>query len=339
LSAIQDAFGEVNRYPFQTAPHLVDAIAASLEVDASNVSLGCGSSEILDVAALGFTAPDRGLVTALPTFELLGDVVRHMNRPVVEVPVTSTLELDLEQTADRATGAGLIYICNPNNPTGTLHGAKAMETFIDAALRREPRVTILIDEAYHEYVERSDYASAVPIAVSNPRVVVSRTFSKVYGLAGMRIGYAVGQRQTLQAMDKYLDSLRISRLSLAAAISALGDSTRVAEQRTLNHDARAFTTGVFREAGYQPVASEANFLIVDVRRDIRQFQAACHERGVDIARPFPPLLSYARITIGTMDEMTQAAAAFREALAQTPSAAHLGPNVPLPFRRGAERVC
>ena len=112
---------------------------------------------------------------------------------VVDVPVDAELRLDLDQMAQRARGAGLIFVCNPNNPTGTVHGAADIEAFVTAALRTEPKATILIDEAYHEYVEHADYKSAIPLALSNPRVVVSRTFSKVYGMAGLRVGYAVGQ--------------------------------------------------------------------------------------------------------------------------------------------------
>jgi histidinol-phosphate aminotransferase len=333
LAAIQEAFGEINRYPFGTSHHLVDAIASSLGVSSDQVELGCGSSEILDASVTTFTAPDRALVTAVPTFEMPAELARHLNHPVVDVPVTDGLALDLGRMAERAAGAGLVYVCNPNNPTGALHGAKEIEQFVADVLRREPRATILIDEAYHEYVERPDYRTAVPLALANPRVIVSRTFSKVFGLAGLRVGYAVGQRQTLRELSKRLDALRLSHLSSTAALSALADPARVAEQRRANREARAFTARVFRDAGYEAVESEANFLMVNVRRDIRAFQAACRGRGVAIARPFPPLLTHARITIGTMDEMKRAAVAFQEALAEpATAAAHLRP-LPLPFIR------
>jgi histidinol-phosphate aminotransferase len=325
LAAIQDAFGEINRYPFAASEELSAAIAGSVGAQPDQIEMGAGSSEILDVAVSTFTAPDRALVTAAPTFEMPANLAQHLGHPVIEVPVNGGLALDLDQLVARATGAGLFYICNPNNPTATLHGASAIEQFVGDVLKREPNATILIDEAYHEYVERADYRTAVPLALSNPRIIVSRTFSKIFGLAGMRIGYAVGQRQTLSTLSKRLDSLRISRLSTTAALSALGDPSRIAEQRAANHDARAFTARMFKDAGYEPVASEANFLMVNVRRDIRAFQAACHERGVGVARPFPPLMTYARVTIGTMGEMKRAAAVFQEVLAQPASAARLEP--------------
>ena len=325
LAAIEDAFGEINRYPFAASHELASAIANSLGIQPDQIELGAGSSEILDAAVSTFTAPDRALVTAAPTFEMPANLAQHLGHPVIQVPVTDNLALDLGQMAAQATGAGLLYVCNPNNPTATLYGDSAIEQFIDDVLKHEPNATILIDEAYHEYVERADYRTAVPLALSNPRVIVSRTFSKIFGLAGMRIGYAVGQRQTLRTLSRRLDALRISRLSTTAALAALGDVSRIAEQRAANHDARAFTARTFKDAGCEPVASEANFLMVNVHRDIRAFQAACHERGVAVARPFPPLMTYARVTIGTVEEMKRAAAVFQEALALPPSAARLEP--------------
>ena len=338
LDAIQSAFPRVNRYSFAGTSDVQATLARKLSVQPEQIVLGCGSSEILDAAVIAFTSPERGVVTASPTFELVGDLARHMSHAVVEVPVTDTLELDLGQMADKAAGAGLIYICNPNNPTGTLHGGKPIEEFVAAALKREPKVTILIDEAYHEYVERADYKSAIPIALSEPRVIVSRTFSKIYGIAGLRCGYAVGHPDSIRQVSKWLDPLRISVLTTRAALTALADPNRVPAQRQFNHDARTYTEGLLRDAGFPSIASEANFLMVNVKRDIRQFQAACRERGVEIARPFPPLLTYARITIGTMDEMHKAGEAFRQALAAPPTSARLEP-IERTFRRDGAWEC
>ena len=248
--------------------------------------------------------------------------------------------LDLDQMAQRAPGAGLIYICNPNNPTGTVQGASDIEAFVTAALRAEPKATILIDEAYHEYVERADYKTAIPLALANPRVVVSRTFSKIYGMAGLRVGLAVGQPATLDAMNRFLDAGRMSCLSARAALTALADPARVAETAGQNHAARAMTVQALRDAGYRVVDSEANFVMADVRRDIRVFQRACRNRGVEIARPFPPLLTWARITIGTMAEMQQAVEVFRDALREpTPTADALPALQPYTPRRDGTWAC
>ncbi len=340
LSAIQEALGEINRYAFGASRELVSAIAGSLSVQPDHIELGCGSTEILGAAVTSFTAPDRGLVTAAPTFEMPGNLAHQLGHPVVDVPVTESLALDLDQMASRAAGAGLLYVCNPNNPTATAHSGDAITQFVSDVLKREPTATILIDEAYHEYVERPDYRSAVPLALANPQVLVSRTFSKVFGLAGMRIGYAVGQRQLLNQLGTRLDAFRMSRLSTAAALAALSDQPRVAEQRKANHDARAFIVRTFKDEGYDAAESEANFVMVNVRRDIRTFQTACRERGVSVARPFPPLMTHARVTIGTMEEMKRAAAVFQEVLSHPASAARLEPVRRQYWRRDDhDRVC
>lgn len=340
MAAIQDAFGVVNRYNFRNAHELGSAIAPAAGVERSNVIVGCGSSEILDAACLAFLRPELGLLTARPTFELVADRAERLGIPSGAVPVDSELRLDLTQMADQAKGKGLIYVCNPNNPTGTIYGAKDIETFIEKALAAEPRATILVDEAYHEYVEHPDYKSAVSLATSNPRVIVSRTFSKVYGMAGLRVGYAVGRPETLDAMNRYLDASRLSVLSARAAVTALEDPARVASERAANSAARAMTTKVFRDAGYRVVDSEANFIMTDVKRDIRVFQQACRNRGIEIARPFPPLLSWARISIGTLDEMRHACDAFKGALAEpVASAESLPPVAPYVPRRDGTWAC
>ncbi len=232
LAAVQDGFGTVNRYAFRVGGELASALASSHGIQSSQIAVGCGSSEILDAAASAFLGSDRALVTATPTFELLSGRASQIGAPIVEVPVDAELRLDLGQMAARAKGAGLVYICNPNNPTATVHGAGDINACVEAVLKTEPRATILIDEAYHEYVDRPDYKTAIPLALANPRVVVARTFSKIYGMAGLRIGYAVGQSATLGSLNRHLDSFRLSCLSGRAALTALADPARVEEQNS-----------------------------------------------------------------------------------------------------------
>lgn len=340
MAAIEDAFGLVNRYAFRGARDVVEALARAEGVPDDSVILGCGSSEILDAACAAFLKPDLGLLTARPTFELAEDRAASLGVPATAVPVDSQLRLDLTAMADRAAGSGLIYVCNPNNPTGTTFGARDIEAFVEAALRREPRATILVDEAYHEYVERPDYRSAVSLALANPRVLVARTFSKVYGMAGLRVGYAVARPETLHVMSRYLDGFRLSVLSMRAALAALEDPARVREQRVANSEARAATAKAFRDAGCRVIDSEANFLMADVGRDIRIFQQACRNRGVEIARPFPPLMTWARVSIGTLDEMARACQVFKAALAEpAASALALPPVTPHAPRRDGTWAC
>ena len=329
VAVIRGELARVNRYPFATARQLSTALADSLAVPASHLALGCGSSQILDAAVMAFTTPSRGLVTAVPTFELPAERARQLRHPLIEVPVDDELALDLARMAEQATDAGLVYLCNPNNPTGTVHGIKAVESFIAGVRHRSPDAVVLVDEAYHEYVDRRDYASAIGLALEDPQVVVSRTFSKIYGMAGLRVGYAVGRPESLERLRPLLGDLTISHLSGASALAALGDPARVAEQKRLTRENRRFTADVFHEAGCRLAPSEANFVMVDVGRDIRQFQRACRARGIEIARPFPPLTTWARITIGTADEMGHAARVFREALAEPVQPAVRLPPLPV----------
>jgi histidinol-phosphate aminotransferase len=317
LSAIRAMFGEAPRYPDLPSADLRDAIARRHGVKPENVILGCGSGEVLRMATYAFTSPARALVTAAPTFEDPGKHAEVIGAPVRAVPVTGTLHLDLAGMA-RACGngqsAGLVFLCNPNNPTATLHGASAVRDFATTVTSRSPETTILIDEAYFEYVEDPSYATAIPLALENPRVVVARTFSKIYGMAGLRLGYAIGQAATIKGMQRHKLSNGVNVLAAAAALTTLGDDEHVARERKANREARDFTQRFFESLGYKVTPPQTNFLMVDVRRGAKEFQDACRKREILVGRPFPPLKTQARVSIGTMEEMQRAVEVFRQVL-------------------------
>lgn len=326
LDAIVASLGTSNRYPSEPAQRLVSRLAALHGVDQSCIVVGAGSGEILRMAVYNWTSPARALVTAAPSFEEPVRYAELLGAPVVAVPVTANLKLDLDAMLKRVAGAGLVFLCNPNNPTGTLHAASDVTAFLDAVARVSPDTTVLIDEAYHHYVKDRSYASAISIALERPNVVVSRTFSKVYGMAGLRLGYAIARRDTIASLRRHRLANSVNALVAPAALAALDDGALVARERARNHEAREFTRGALAEAGYASLPSEANFIMVDIRRDVREFQAACLAAGVQIGRPFPPLTTYARISIGTMEEMSTAVAVFRKILAGRPSTAAAGPS-------------
>lgn len=326
LDAIVASLGTSNRYPSEPAQRLVSRLAALHGVDQSCIVVGAGSGEILRMAVYNWTSPARALVTAAPSFEEPVRYAELLGAPVVAVPVTANLKLDLDAMLKRVAGAGLVFLCNPNNPTGTLHAASDVTAFLDGVARVSPDTTVLIDEAYHHYVEDRSYASAVSIALERPNVVVSRTFSKVYGMAGLRLGYAIARRDTIASLRRHRLANSVNALVAPAALAALDDGALVARERARNHEAREFTRGALAEAGYASLPSEANFIMVDIRRDVREFQAACLAAGVQIGRPFPPLTTHARISIGTMEEMSTAVAVFRKILAGRRSTAAAGPS-------------
>jgi len=293
---------------------VVQAIARAFGVAENQVLLGSGSGEILKVAVEAFCSPTKHLVTAIPSFESPTGTARGHGYPVKEVPLDAQQRIDLDGMLREVKGAGLVFLCNPNNPTGHVHGRDAVDRFLRAALAADPEVVILVDEAYHEFVDDPSYASALPMIRSEPRVFVSRTFSKIYGLAGLRVGYAFGQPATLARMASRRVANGVGALAQVAAVAALADTQQMAREQQLNREARAYTTRLFTELGYTVIPSQTNFVFVNIRRDASAFQAACRAEGVIVGRPFPPMTQWSRISIGTMDEMRRATAAFRKLL-------------------------
>jgi histidinol-phosphate aminotransferase len=264
---------------------------------------------------MAFGRPDRPLVSAAPTFEAPATIAKTLGVSTIAVPVDRQLRLDLDGMARAgAPAAGLIFCCNPNNPTATVHGSEAINRFVAAAHEASPGATILIDEAYHEYVDDPAYHTAAPLLRKDSRLVVCRTWSKVHGLAGIRAGYALAQPETIAKMEPWRLPSGISVAASAAAIAALTATAHVASEQRLNRTVKAFTRQVFEDLGFRPGPSEANFIMVDIRRDVRAFKDACLEHGIAVGRPFPPLVTHARISIGTMEEMRQAAKVFRTVL-------------------------
>ncbi len=324
LDAIVGKFPEVSRYPFNSAPNetkLVEALAAFNKTKPENVVVGAGSQEILKSAMRAFCSPYRPLVTAAPTFENCTGLARRMNVPLFEVKVDGQLKLDLEGMLTVARGAGLIFLNNPNNPTATVHGAKVVADFVQRVHRISPDTVILIDEAYHDYVTEPTYETAIPLALATPNVFVARTFSKAYGMAGVRIGYAIGQTDTMKPLARVKMPYNVSVFGIAAALAAIGNPQHLAQEKARNTEVRTMTVKVFEELGCKATASNANFIFVDVGRPAADFRNACGNSWVNVGRDFPPFEhTFARISIGTMAEMKRATEVFREVLRPTTQA-------------------
>ncbi len=318
LDAIVAQFDEAGRYPFNSNPgegKLVETIAALHKAKPEHIVLGAGSQEILKTAIRGFTTPFRPLVTGAPTFENCTGLARRMGHPVFEVKVDSQFKINLEDMLSVVRGAGLVFLNNPNNPTATVHGLKTVTDFVERVRRISPDTVILIDEAYHEYVTDADYATAIPLALATPNVFVARTFSKAYGMAGMRIGYAIGQSDTVKPLARLRMPYGISVLGVAAGIAALNDPKHIEAERARNTEVRKFTVKALEDLGCKPTVSNGNFLFVDIGRPARVMRDACSKAYVQIGRDFPPFEhSHARISLGTMAEMQKAVAVFRDVL-------------------------
>jgi histidinol-phosphate aminotransferase len=321
IEAIERSFIYSGRYPMNAKPAMVDfrtLIATRNGLKAENVLLGAGSGEILDTAVRAFTGPSKGLVSALPTFESPGRVAKSLKVPLNEVPVDDAGRLDLEKMAAAATGAGLVFVCNPNNPTGSVHGADAITAMVTRISQASPDTVILLDEAYHEYVTDSSYATAIPLVSKFPNVIVSRTLSKCHGMAGLRLGYAIGQPTVLGKLGRWTMPYNANALVVAAGVVSVQDEAQIAREQRRNTEVLKYTTDFFRAAGFKTSDSQANFIWVNLGRPAREFGDACEKQGVQVGRPFPPFeKTHSRISLGTMEEMQKAVGVFRSVLGLT----------------------
>jgi histidinol-phosphate aminotransferase len=297
------------------AGNLAEAIAGKFNCGRENVLVGCGSTQILRTATFTFTSATRPLVGGSPTYEECGDVAKLLNAPIRTVPGTSTLHHDLDAMGAAAKGAGLIFFDNPSNPAATVHKAQDVAAFTERVMREDPETVILFDEAYHDYVTEPEYRSQIPVALQNPRVIVARTFSKAYGMAGLRVGYAIGHADTISKMRRLQYSQGTNVLGLAAALASIEDEARLQAESRRNTEARQFTIDWFKQAGLSSTDSQCNFIFANIGRPAREFREACRSHNIVVGRDFPPFeKTHARISIGTMDEMKQAVAVFGKVL-------------------------
>ncbi len=306
MKAIRDSLGEVFRYPDDAEGALAEAVARHHGLSTSEVLLGNGSSDILRLAAAAFAGPGRKLVTANPTFESLWH--HAAGSEVVKVPLDAAFAHDVPKMLEAARDASLVYVCNPNNPTATITPKAAVRALLDGV----PATTmVLVDEAYHHYVANGDYESVAPLVKAKPNLIVARTFSKVYAMAGLRCGYALGQKATLDRLAAHQAYNALNLLALVAAKASLEDAEHVALSRKRNHDVRAWTVGELDKLGYRSLPSEANFFMVEMGREVRAVISAFRERGVRVGRLFPALPQNLRVTIGTVEEMGRFVEAFK----------------------------
>jgi histidinol-phosphate aminotransferase len=327
IDAILGRFPEANRYPFNSSP-----LDADLEIllgklnggKRENVVLGVGSQEILRNAVRVFMSPTKHLVEASPTYGNCSGQARQLGWTIKTAPVDAKLNIDLDALVPLVNGAGLVYLCNPNNPTATIMPSDQVNSFIAAVRKASPTTAILIDEAYSDYVTDKSFASAIPIALSTPNVIVAKTFSKAYGMAGVRIGYGIGQAETIHRMARYRMPYNVNTFGVAAAIASLKDPQHIKEEAARNTAVREFTLKALADIGFQSTDSQANFIFTDIGKAMTAaaFRDACAKHGVMVGRDFPPLeKQWARISIGTMDEMQKATEVFRQVLRPTATAA------------------
>ena len=328
VDIIVGKFPEAGRYPFnaqQREPVLVKALASKYGVADNQVALGPGSGEILTNAVRAFTGPGKPLATAWPTFENPRDTARKIGTEVRAVDLDANLRINIDKLVEASKGAGLVFFCNPNNPTATVHGAPAVADFVKRVRAASPDTVILIDEAYHDYVTDPAYKTAIDIAKSTPKVFVARTFSKAYGMAGLRVGYAVGDAEVIGRLNEFRMPYAVNLPAIAAAAGALANQKHIDEERARNTSVKAFTVKAFEQMGLKATDSQTNFIFVNINRPTAAFRDACREAGVLVGRDFPPYeKTHCRISIGTQQEMERAVGVFKKVLAASTSTANQG---------------
>jgi histidinol-phosphate aminotransferase len=325
VDVIVGKFPEAGRYPFnarQQEPVLIKALAGKFGVANDQIVLGPGSGEILTNAVRAFTSPSKPLALAWPTFENPRDTAKKIGTEIRAVDLDKNLRIDIDKLVEASKGAGLVFFCNPNNPTATVHGAPAVADFVKRVRAASPDTVILIDEAYHDYVTDPAYKTAMDIAQSTPKVFVTRTFSKAYGMAGLRVGFAVGDREVIKTLNSYRMPYAVNLPAIASGVAALANQAHIDSERARNTSVKAFTVKAFEQMGFKATDSQTNFIFVDIQRPAAAFRDACRAAGVMVGRDFPPYeKTHCRISIGTQQEMERAVGIFRKVLGSTTNTA------------------
>ncbi len=300
MKAMHDALSHANRYPDFGYHDLVSAIAITNGIKEEQILLGSGSSELLRICAQAYAAPGKNVITADPTFEFLGNFSKAMGAELRSVPLTSTYAHDLDAMSQRIDGnTGLIYLCNANNPTATITPDSDIATFLNKV---PANATVVIDEAYHHFsIGMPGYRSFMDAA--GDRVIILRTFSKVYGMAGMRLGYGVASAATIKNLSAYRLPINVNAAVNAGGIASLQDDAamKYASQRNAADRAEFSKQATSRNVTFIP--SYANFFMVKTGKPAKDVIAGFKAQNVLIGRPFPPMLDWVRVSLGLPDEM------------------------------------
>lgn len=318
LEAMTRAQAVASRYPDAAEQEATEAIARLHGVSPDRIVLGCGSSEVLRLCDAAFLGAGRTVVAAEPTFEAVLHYAKVTKAEPVTVPLTADFRHDLPAMARACDArAGLVYVCNPNNPTGTIVTGEELLAFLAQV---PPTAVVVVDEAYHHFVEAPAYRSAVEMIDRFTNVVVARTFSKIYGLAGMRLGYAVASKARAETLRAHASWGNANAAVLAAARASLADDGLVASQRERLNRMRRWLCAELARDGRRTIPSETNFVMIDAGTDVKPLVAAFEARGIRVGRRFAALPTWLRVTIGTPEETRAFLAAFR-AIVQARAAA------------------
>ncbi len=299
--AIVQIISEGNRYPFQTASELKNILAEKEDVSPDYIAVGAGSSDFLCATGAAFGLEGGSMLSAFPTFPTLMNYAEVFNARWDKVDVNDKLEYDYPEVEKRIKNdTRIIFICNPNNPTGTVAPPELVRGFCDEVSRRVP---VFSDEAYLEFLEPDDQHSMVDLVRKNQNVIVSRTFSKIYGLAGLRLGYIIAKPDLIKKITRHQNGLSNNQVGVAAAKASLGDEAFMETTRRQNAAARKVLTNYLDKKGYFYGKSHTNFVLFDPRADAERILNQLADKGVRIRVWDYNKIQWLRVSIGTVDEM------------------------------------
>ena len=311
MKAMNSAWKYCNRYGYPDG-NLVGEIAKHHGVKNENVLLGAGSGEILDVVGTTFLLGGKKVLGVEPSY---GSVYQHatsIKTTAIKLPLgkdyRQNIPAIIKAANDHASEIGLVYLCNPNNPTGLIVTKDEVKQLLDGLPSGMP---VLIDEAYHHFVDDPNYATSVPYVIEGRPVIIARTFSKIAALAGMRLGYAVASTENIQKMRPYSMG-SINALVKWGGVASLKDAAGQAEVKKKVIDLRKKTTSELEAYGYECLPSETNFFMVAIGREVPPVIQEFATKKVAVGRPFPPMTKHMRVSIGTADEMARFMTAFKE---------------------------
>ena len=304
LAVIREAASVSSRYPRSEYDVLRNMLAGLHKVKPEQIVLGVGSSEILRMAGAAYLGPNEKLLVPDPTYPSLANYAEANGVPVVKIPLTRTSEHDTEvMLAKVDSTTALVYLCNPNNPTGTLTPRKNLESLIS---KLPAEIMILVDEAYHHYVSATAaYRSFLDFPLGDPRIIVARTFSKIYGLAGLRIGYSVSSKEVAARLSALRLQNGVTTISVKAATAALEDTAYIRLAAKRNSDDRQEFMNQVNARMLRVIDSHANFVLLNPLRPVSEVLPHLEKNNVLVAPPIPAMDKYIRVSLGTPAEMQE----------------------------------
>jgi histidinol-phosphate aminotransferase len=311
MKAMNNAWKYSNRYGYPDG-NIVAEIAKHHGVKTENILLGAGSGEVLDFAATTYLLGGKKVLGVEPTYGTVFQHATSIKTTAIKLPLnkdyTQNIPAMIKAANDHASEIGLLYLCNPNNPTGIVVTKDEVKQLLDGVPKTMP---VLIDEAYHHFVDDPRYATSVPYVIEGRPVIIARTFSKIAALAGMRLGYAIAPANMIAEMRPYSMG-SINALVKWGGVASLKDAPGQAEVKKKVIDLRKKTTGELEAYGYECLPSETNFFMVAIGREVQPVIQEFATKKVAVGRPFPPMTKHLRVSIGTADEMARFMTAFKE---------------------------